>query len=83
MNLLMMDLFEWEIRTQAFQNTVFCTMCNRISQERNITFAGQSLAADPNGNCLLKAGNEEALLLVDLPLEDVKKIRRDRPWLLL
>ena len=76
-----MELFEWEIRVQAFQNTVFVAMCNRVGQEGALTFAGQSLLAGPNGELLYQAGAEEQLILVDVPLESAAAARTARPWL--
>lgn len=35
-----LDLFEWEIRVQAYQNNVSIAMCNRVGQEGDVTFAG-------------------------------------------
>lgn len=78
-----LELFEWEIRVQAFQNTVFAAMCNRVGTEDEMTFAGQSLLAGPSGELLWKAGDEEGLFVVDVPLRDVAKARAARPWLAL
>lgn len=76
-----LELFEWEIRVQAFQNTVFIAMCNRVGREGEVTFAGESLLAAPDGSLLYKAGREEELILLDIPLELVGKEREKRPWL--
>lgn len=78
-----MELFEWEVRVQAFQNTVFAAMCNRVGPEDALIFAGQSLLAGPDGSLLCKAGDGEGLLVTDVPLETVAEIRRQRPWLTL
>ena len=78
-----LELFEWEVRVQAFQNTVFVAMCNRVGPEGELTFAGESLLASPNGDLLFKAGGQEELLLLDVPLETVAYIRAARPWLTL
>lgn len=78
-----LELFEWEVRVQAFQNTVFVAMCNRVGPEGELTFAGESLLASPNGDLLFKAGGKEELLLLDVPLETVAYIRTARPWLTL
>ncbi|MCD8117210.1 MAG: carbon-nitrogen hydrolase family protein [Oscillospiraceae bacterium] len=78
-----LELFEWEIRVQAFQNTVFAAMCNRVGQEAVMRFVGQSLAAGPDGTLILKAAGEETLLLLDLPLEQARRERTLRPWLTL
>ena len=37
-----MELFEWEIRVQAMQNSVFVAMCNRVGLEGEMDFAGES-----------------------------------------
>lgn len=78
-----LDLFAWEVRVQAFQNTVFAAMCNRVGTEDALTFAGQSLLAAPDGGLLHKAGDREELLLLDVPLEQAARERAARPWLTL
>ena len=76
-------LFEWEVRVQSFQDTVFTAMCNRVGPERALTFAGESLLAGPDGCLRFKAGGEEELLILDVPLEEVRQARKERPWLIL
>lgn len=76
-----LELFEWEVRVQAFQNTVFAAMCNRVGTEGAMSFAGQSLLAAPNGELAAKAGEGEELLLLDVPLKDAAQQRAERPWL--
>ena len=50
-------------------------MCNRVGPEGEIVFAGQSLVAGPDGGLLFKAGGDEALLIVDVPLEKAARER--------
>lgn len=76
-----LELFAWEVRVQAFQNTVFAAMCNRVGREDAVTFAGQSLLAAPNGDLLFRAGDREELLLLDVPLAEAAQERAARPWL--
>ena len=76
-----LELFEWEVRVQSFQSTVFTAMCNRVGPEGEIVFAGQSLVAGPDGSLLFKAGGQEELLIVDVPLEAAGRERALRPWL--
>jgi predicted amidohydrolase len=78
-----LELFQWEVRVQAFQNTVFVAMCNRVGPEGELTFAGQSLLAAPNGDLLYLAGGGEELPVLDVPLERAAQARQDRPWLTL
>ena len=78
-----LELFEWEVRVQAFQSTVYAAMCNRVGPEGELTFAGQSLLAGPDGGLLHKADHREQLVLLDVPLETVARERASRPWLTL
>lgn len=78
-----LELFEWEVRVQAFQNTLFVAMCNRVGSEGDMTFAGQSLLAGPDGSLLEKADNAEHLMILDVPLEAAARERAKRPWLTL
>jgi predicted amidohydrolase len=76
-----LELFQWEVRVQSFQNTVFAAMCNRVGPEGELTFAGQSLLTAPNGDLLHLAGCTEELLVLDVPLEQAAQERAKRPWL--
>ena len=78
-----LELFEWEVRVQAFQNTVFTAMCNRVGPEGELAFAGQSLLAAPDGGLQFKAGGEDELYLLDVPLEEARQTRISRRWLTL
>jgi len=44
-------------------------------------FAGQSLVADPYGNLVVKAGNEEGLISAELDLSLARKRKKEVPWL--
>ncbi|MBO5556042.1 MAG: carbon-nitrogen hydrolase family protein [Oscillospiraceae bacterium] len=76
-----MELFAWEIRVQAFQNTVFVAMCNRVGPQEELTFAGESLVAGPDGRLLQKADGTEQLVLAEVPLAEAAAVRAGRPWL--
>ena len=76
-----MELFEWEIRVQAMQNSVFIAMCNRVGVDDEMDFAGESLAADPNGALVVKAGRDAALVTAELDLPSARAIRAQRPYL--
>lgn len=34
-------MFEWELRVQAFHNSVFIAMCNRVGMEGEMDFSGE------------------------------------------
>ncbi len=76
-----LELFEWEIRVQAMQNTVFVAMCNRVGQEDDTIFAGQSLVAAPDGKLLMKASDKEQLIKVEVDLSLAVKFREQHPYL--
>lgn len=42
------QMFEWELRVQAFQNSVILAMCNRVGTEGNMCFSGESIVVDAN-----------------------------------
>lgn len=75
-----MEFFEWEVRVQAMQSSVFIAMCNRVGEEDNMNFAGQSLVADPIGNTLVKAGEAEEILYCDIDLKQSSIIRNEKPY---
>lgn len=76
-----LELFEWEIRVQAFQNNVFIAMCNRTGREGDMDFAGQSIIVDSNGNLLQKADDQEQLIMQELDLSQAFESRKNRPYL--
>ncbi len=71
-----LDMFEWEIRVQAFQNCVPVAMCNRIGTEGDMEFAGESLVTDVNGDLLVKADDSEQIVYAEIDPEESKKNRR-------
>lgn len=48
------EMFEWELRVQAFHNSVSIAMCNRVGQEGEMNFSGESIVVDPNGKVIKK-----------------------------
>ena len=75
------ELFEQEIRVQAFQNECCIAMCNRVGKEAAMDFAGESLVADPDGRTTVKGGQAEELVTAEIDLQKVREIRKTRPYL--
>ena len=73
-------MFEWELRIQAFQNSVMVAMCNRVGREGDMDFAGESIVVDANGNVAARAGDQEQILYADIDLAESGKIRSSRPY---
>lgn len=74
------EMFEWELRVQAFQNSVAVAMCNRVGSEGAMDFSGESIVIDANGNVITKADNKEILLYADIDLSQSKAVRDSRPY---
>lgn len=75
-----MELFAQEIRVQAFQNSVFIAMCNRVGVEGDMDFAGESLVVSPQGEVLVKADDTERILYAEIDLSQVQRIRSKKPY---
>lgn len=57
-------LYEAEVRTAAFQNGYWAALCNRVGSEGELTFAGESFVADPEGRIVARAttGRQELVI---------------------
>jgi len=75
-----LEMFEWEIRVQAFQNSVFVAMCNRTGREGDMDFAGQSLVCHASGALLEKCDDSEGLLYAQLDISEAAQMRQSRPY---
>lgn len=76
-----MEMFEWEMRVQAMQNQVFIAMCNRVGEEGEMDFSGESIVIHPNGSVLAKADDTEQLLVCEVDLFEAKKLKKKVPYL--
>lgn len=73
-------MFAWEIRVQAFQNSVLLAMCNRVGTEDRMKFSGESIVTDANGEVLVMADDTEQLLYADVDLQQAETVRKYRPY---
>lgn len=74
------EMFEWEIRVQAFQNSVAIAMCNRVGKEAEMDFSGESVVVDANGNLVKKADDTEQILYAEVNLPQSQKTRKSKPY---
>ena len=74
------EMFEWELKVQAFHSSVFIAMCNRVGTEGDMDFSGESIVVDPNGDTVIKADDTEQLVYADIDLSKATNIRRHRPY---
>ena len=76
-----LEMFEQEVRVQAYQNMTFIAMCNRVGKEGSMDFAGESLVIDPTGSVIVKADDEERLVTCDIDLSEARREKERRPFL--
>lgn len=76
-----LEMFEWELRIPAMQNGVFIAMCNRVGLEDKMEFCGESIVVDSDGEVIAKADDQEQLLFAETDLSQVRKSRKNRPFL--
>ena len=74
------ELFQWEIKIQAFHSSVYVAMCNRVGPEGGMDFSGESIVAGPGGETLALAGNGEELLLCEVEPEQARLLREKKPY---
>lgn len=74
------DLFQWEVKVQAFQNSINIAMCNRIGMEGDMFFSGESIVADYDGNTVALASDGEELLVAEIDLAGAAERRNQRPY---
>lgn len=75
-----LEMFEWEVRVQAFQNSVAIAMANRVGREGAMDFAGESLAVDADGNVIVKADDTEQLVYAEIDAAQSDVVRARRPY---
>lgn len=74
----------WETiqRGHAISNGVYVAAVNRVGQEGQLKFWGQSFVADPFGRIIAKASSEEEeILIVPCDLDLIEKTRQNWPFL--
>ncbi|WP_394692489.1 carbon-nitrogen hydrolase family protein [Hyphobacterium sp.] len=76
-----LDLFAWEMRTLAFQNSVYSILANRCGVEGETSYGGHSVIAGPDGTLLAQAGNAETVLTAEYDLTRRAEIAEAYGWL--
>jgi NAD+ synthase (glutamine-hydrolysing) len=71
----------WEslCRTVAEYNGAYVAYCNRLGFEDGVTFWGGSSVHGPDGRLLATAGEEEAVIIVDIDPREVERKRLATP----
>jgi predicted amidohydrolase len=76
-------LEHWQVltRARAIENQVFLIGCNQVGTQEGVELAGHSVVIDPWGQVIAEAGTEEEVLMVDIDLAMVAKVRDEFPVL--
>lgn len=74
------ELFQWEIKIQAFQSCVNVAMCNRVGLEDGMDFSGESIIADFNGETVLLGDDSEGLLIAEVDMAGATATRNRKPY---
>lgn len=70
------DLWALHLRARALDNLTFVAGINRVGQEENLHFIGQSMIVNPRGHILAELGGEEDILFITIDLDEVPRARR-------
>lgn len=76
-----LDLFAWEMRVLAMQNSVYSILANRCGIEGETVYGGHSVIAGPEGELLAEAGEDEAVLVASFDLERRARVATGRKWI--
>ena len=74
------EMFEWELKVQAFHNSVHIAMCNRVGTEGEMEFSGESIVVHANGDTIVKADDKAQILYVDIDMKEAAQIRSSHPY---
>ena len=67
-------LFEAELQIASFQNGYFTALVNRVGEEDNVTFSGESFITNPKGEVVVRAPQGvDYILYHDLNYKDLEK----------
>ena len=62
-------------RARAIENQVFVIAVNRVGEDQNYTYGGNSVVFDPYGEVVIQLGDEEKLRTVDIDLSKISEFK--------
>ncbi|MBR1629429.1 MAG: carbon-nitrogen hydrolase family protein [Lachnospiraceae bacterium] len=75
-----LQMYEWEARVAAFQNGIFVAMANRVGDEDALSFAGESIVVNPDGDIVVKADDSQQFIVCNVELSEAAEARKRRPF---
>lgn len=64
---------------RAVEHQIVVVACNAVGTQRGVELGGHSRVIDPTGMVIAEAGAEEQVLLADIDLEAISRVREDFP----
>jgi len=73
----------WEVllRARAIENGVYIVACNQIGKKHDMTAYGHSMVIDPWGRIIAQAENKPGVLMAEIDLSEIEKVRAQIPSL--
>ena len=75
------DHWETLLRARAIENQCYMICADQIGVKPNMHAYGRSLVADPWGNVIAKASDRECVLMAEIDLDHLDKVRAELPSL--
>ncbi|WP_350453804.1 carbon-nitrogen hydrolase family protein [Slackia heliotrinireducens] len=75
------EVFQWEIRVPAFQNSLYALMANRVGTEGAMDFCGESILAGPDGNPVFLGDDSEQMLVGQMDFGWSAQLREQKQYL--
>lgn len=69
------------LKARAIENQCYVAGVNRVGDTGEIKYNGWSSVWDPMGNEIIGIENEEGIFFTEINIDDVKKLRKDLPFL--
>jgi len=69
------------LKARAIENQCYVAGVNRIGDTGNLKYNGYSSVFDPMGKEIVSVENEEKIVIADINIDEVKKVRKNLPFL--
>jgi predicted amidohydrolase len=69
------------LRARAIENQAYVLGCNRVGEVQQLSHSGDSAIIDPLGRTLAEASYVEAVLIADVDVTEVQRVRKRFPFL--
>lgn len=74
------DAWKALLKARAIENQCFIAGVNRVGSEDGLEYSGDSMIIDPKGNILKSSSDKEELLIEEIQISEVYKIRDRFPY---